>query len=69
MGFIRVRAVDGPLHEFDVSEAEYAATPDVYEVLDPEPVADARYPRYVTEPEDGAEPDVLEPTAPAARKK
>lgn len=61
MGFIRVRAAEGPRHEFDVAEAEYAATPDVYDLLDPVPVVEARSPRYVT-----AEPDL--PTPPPVRK-
>ncbi len=48
MGFIRVRgATPGdPLHEFDVPEAEAAASPGAYVVLDPEPVADARPAAY-----------------------
>lgn len=48
MGFLRVRAARGPLHEFDVSEEAYAADPDVYELLDPEPVAVSRPAFYVS---------------------
>ena len=50
MGFVRVRAVGGPLHEFDVSEEAYAADPDVFELLDGEPVAVSRPALYVSEP-------------------
>jgi hypothetical protein len=49
MGFIRVRAAEGPRHEFDVAEAELAAFPDIYEVLDPEPVDEARAASYIVE--------------------
>lgn len=47
MGFIRVRAVNGPLHEFDVSEEAVKADPDIYEVLDKKPVAVSRPAKYV----------------------
>lgn len=52
MAFIRVRAAEGALHEFDVAEAELRAYPDIYEVVDPTPVDEARPARYVTVPED-----------------
>lgn len=66
MAFIRVRAAEGPLHEFDVAEAELAAFPDIYEVLDPEPVDEARPARYVAET---APPDVPpEPTRTAPKR-
>ncbi|WP_433584550.1 hypothetical protein [Microbacterium hydrocarbonoxydans] len=61
MGFIRVRAATGPLHEFDVAEAELAAFPDIYEVLDPEPVDEARAASYVVEDPD-PEPPAPTPT-------
>lgn len=47
MGFIRVRAAAGPRHEFDVAEAEVAATPTIYKVIDADPVSEARPPTYV----------------------
>lgn len=34
MPFIRVRAVDGPKHEFDAPVGEVDANPGLYEVLD-----------------------------------
>lgn len=44
MPFIRVRgaSIGDPLHEFDVSVREQSAHSELYEVLDPEPVAEAR---------------------------
>lgn len=47
MGFVRVRAVGGPLHEFDVSEEAVAADPGAYEVLDKKPVVVSRPAKYV----------------------
>lgn len=47
MAFVRVRAASGPRHEFDVAEAELAATPSAYEVLDATPVPAARPIVYV----------------------
>lgn len=49
MGFIRVRARDGLLHEFDISELAYESSPDVYEVLDRVPVKVSRPVKYVHE--------------------
>lgn len=55
-GFIRVRAVTGPLHEFDAPTGEVEANPELYKVLD-ETVVDApRPPTYVVD----------EPTKPVA---
>lgn len=45
-GFLRVRAVDGPKHEFDAPVGEVEAHPDLYEVLDLEPSPVSREPRY-----------------------
>ena len=44
MPFVRVRGKNpgDPLHEFDVTAAEARKHPDLYEVLDPEPVATSR---------------------------
>ena len=50
MGFIRVRAAKGPAHEFDVAEETYAASPDVYEVIDKKPVRESRPATYITAP-------------------
>lgn len=50
MGFIRVRAAQGPLHEFDVSESVVAADPNTYVVIDSKPVAESRPATYVFEP-------------------
>lgn len=47
MGFIRVRAASGPLHEFDVSEAALAADPDAFKVLDKKPVEVSRPAKYI----------------------
>lgn len=38
MSFIRVRATSGPLHEFYAAADEVAVNPDLYHVLDREPV-------------------------------
>lgn len=46
MGFIRVRQVGGPDHEFDVPEEAVDAEPDVYEVIDPKPVSVSRPATY-----------------------
>lgn len=46
--FVRVRAVDGPKHEFYAASGEVEANPDLYEVLDPEPVATPGEVVYVT---------------------
>lgn len=37
--FVRVRAADGPKHEFYAASGEVAANPDLYEVLDKTPVS------------------------------
>lgn len=44
MPFVRVRgkSLGDPLHEFDVPAVEAAAHPELYDVLDPEPVAVSR---------------------------
>jgi hypothetical protein len=44
MPFVRVRgaAPGDPLHEFDVPEGLVKLQPDLYEVIDPEPVAKSR---------------------------
>ena len=36
--FLKVRAVSGPLHEFFAAAEEVEVNPDLYEVLDSEPV-------------------------------
>lgn len=46
-GFIRVRAVDGPKHEFDAPAGEVDANPDLYEVLDAAVVEQPREPTYI----------------------
>lgn len=63
MPFVRVRGKQpgDPLHEYDVAEAEAARHPDVYEVLDPEPVPAPRETKFV----DGV---VKAPRAPRAKK-
>lgn len=48
MPFIRVRAVSGPRHEFDVSQKELDRYPELYKVIDPKPVDESRPVRYVT---------------------
>lgn len=55
MGFIRVRGASAgdPLHEFDASEAEVAANPELYVVLDPKPVDEARPQKYVPRSAEG----------------
>lgn len=65
MGFIRVRAASGPQHEFDVAEAEHAAFPDLYEVVDPVPVNEAR-PARIAADEPAQEPP---PSPPKRRRK
>lgn len=47
MGFIRVRQVRGPAHEFDISEAAYRSNPGGYKVLDKTPVAKPRPVKHV----------------------
>lgn len=47
MGFLRVRQVSGPAHEFDISEAAYRSNKGAYEVLDKTPVAKSRPVKYV----------------------
>lgn len=68
MGFIRVRAAEGPLHEFDVAEAELAAFPDIYEVLDPQPVDEARPALCITDEPDPPEPKPKRPATKSAKK-
>lgn len=48
MSFIRVRSANpaDPQHEFDIPEPELHANRDIYTVVDPEPVPDARPPIY-----------------------
>lgn len=55
MGFIRVRGASAgdPLHEFDASEAEVAANPELYVVIDPEPVDQPRPQKYVPRSAEG----------------
>ena len=48
--FVRVRAVDGPKHEFYAASGEVEANPDLYDVLDPEPVTVPGEVVYVVEP-------------------
>lgn len=48
--FVRVRAVDGPKHEFYAASGEVEANPDLYEVLDPNPVTVPGGVVYVVEP-------------------
>ncbi|MEO5920611.1 MAG: hypothetical protein ABIQ01_05650, partial [Pseudolysinimonas sp.] len=45
--FIRVRAADGPKHEFDAPLAEVDANPDLYVIVDKNPVTTPRDPLYV----------------------
>ncbi len=49
MPFIRVRSKHpgDPLHEFDVAEAEATRHPDIYEILDAEPVDAPRAATFV----------------------
>lgn len=49
MAFIRVRGAKpgDPLHEFDVTVAEQKKYPDLYEVIDPKPVATSRPASFV----------------------
>lgn len=49
MPFVRVRGKKpgDPLHEYDVAVPEAAAHPDIYEILDPTPVATARPAKFV----------------------
>jgi hypothetical protein len=46
-GFIRVRAVDGPKHEFDAPAGEVRVNAHLYEVLDEVPVSRPRPVKYV----------------------
>ena len=74
--FIRVRgATPGdPLHEFDVPVARVKRHPDLYEVIDPKPVADPRpasaipgtVPKKKSAPakKRAAREDLVKPTAP-----
>lgn len=50
MPFIRVKSASksDPQHEFDVSTIELDANPDLYEVVDKEPVDEPREPRYLS---------------------
>lgn len=48
--FVRVRAADGPKHEFYAASGEVEANPDLYEVLDPKPVTTPGEVAYVVEP-------------------
>lgn len=45
--FIRVRAVDGPKHEFHAPVQEVETHPDLYEVLDDIRVTTPEEPKYV----------------------
>jgi hypothetical protein len=49
-GFIRVRAASGPKHEYDAPVDEVEANPDLYVVVDKEPVAMPRAVDYKTPP-------------------
>lgn len=46
--FIRVRAKDGPKHEFDAPLQEVEANPELYLVVDSEPVTQPRDVTYIT---------------------
>lgn len=50
MSFVRVRSVDGALHEFDAPVALVAAFPDRYKVLDKSPVSEPCPEKHVTRP-------------------
>lgn len=47
MGFVRVRAADGPAHEFDAPVEAVEAEPDVYVVVDKRVVDSPRPVKYV----------------------
>jgi hypothetical protein len=50
-GFIRVRAVKGPKHEFHAPAEEVAVNPSLYQIIDKTPVDAPEPPKYiVTEP-------------------
>jgi len=69
--FVRVRSAspNDPQHEFHAAAAEVEANPDLYEVIDPEPVSAPEPPLYVTGSEDApqrASRGSKKSTAPAA---
>lgn len=47
MTFIRVRSASGAAHEFDAPATEVEQRPELYVVIDPEPVDIPRPVRYV----------------------
>ena len=62
-GFIRVRAVDGPKHEFHAAADEVAAHSDLYEVLDKTVVTAPEPPTYIVSGKKADDPKpVGEPT-------
>lgn len=50
MPFVRVRGAgkNDPPHEFDAAVSVVEANPDLYEVIDPEPVPAPRPVKYIT---------------------
>lgn len=62
MPFVRVRgkSVGDPLHEFDVTVAEAAAHPELYDVLDAVPVPSSRPATFVA--------GVVKPTKRSAKR-
>jgi hypothetical protein len=69
MSFIRVRAVDGPRHEFDAPTGEVEAHPDLYVIVDKTVVEQPREPKYVTTPKKAAPKRATKPAAPKAAPK
>lgn len=66
--FIRVRHADGPKHEFDISVPEVEANPELYVVVDAEPVTVAREATYADQPATKKVGDAKKP-APTAKAK
>lgn len=65
MPFVRVRSAgeNDPLHEFDVTAREAEAHPDLYVVIDPEPVSQSRPALFIS----GVAP--VKDSAPAIRRR
>ncbi|WP_460801478.1 hypothetical protein [Microbacterium sp. GXF6406] len=65
MSFIRVRSAKGAAHEFDAPQIEVEQRPELYVVIDPTPVRNARATRYVT----GTPSETSKPARPRSTSK
>lgn len=71
MSFVRVKsAAEGdPQHEFDVPAGEYEAHPELYTLVDGDPVSSSREPTFSTTTQSPTARTTSRPSARAAQRK